>query len=271
MERIPEEIHECDKDLEKKVGAETSDVDSKIKEIDAVIEKISEQLRQNDEKESRLKKAEAVLSSSVKRKILSIASVMLIAVFAFASSTFAYFTATADSNSNVIKSASGTEFDVVDLVYPQGSLNGIPVESVTDKLMAFPGESVLRDITAVNRSQISIYVRAKISPVITLDARYADKADLIDPSLISYGIDENYWVTRDTFDGYYYYISPLASGEQTTAIIDSVNFSEDMGNMYKGSTVSVKAVFEIVQSNGNGTSVLDAGGWPLDIEGGDGA
>ena len=268
MNEIPSGIRECEDNLEKKVGAEKAEVDSKIEEIDLVIERLSEKLRESEEKAACAKKTEDVLSPSIKKKIISIASVMLIAVVAFASSTYAYFTATVGSSFNVIQSASGVEFDFVDLVYLQDSSSGVPMESVTDRLTAYPGENVKRDIYAVNRGQISIYVRAKLSSSVTLDARYADKADLIDPSLVSYSIDENYWVTRDTFDGYYYYILPLAGGEQTTALISSVNFSEKMGNMYKGSKVAVKAVFEVVQSNGNGASVLDAGGWPLDMGGG---
>lgn len=270
MVRNPEDGHKTDIDPEKNIGAKSSDVNAKLMEIDAIIERTEKKLRENEEKASLLKKNENIMSSSFKKKIMSIASVMLLAVIVFTSSTYAYFTATVDSNFNVIESADA-KFDIVDLVYPQGSSSGIPIESITDKLTAFPGESVSRVICAVNRGKSSIYVRAKISPVITLDARYQDKESLIDPSLISYGMDENYWVTRDTFDGYYYYILPLASGEKTTALIDSVKFSKDMGNMYKGSTISVRAVFEIVQSSGNGTSVLDAGGWPLDVEGGVGA
>ena len=74
-------------------------------------------------------------------------------------------------------------------------------------------------------------------------------------------IDEENWLTRDTFDGYYYYKLIVYRGETTSELFEKVSFSKDMGNIYKDATVVVKVTFEIVQANGNGDNVLEATGW----------
>ena len=120
-----------------------------------------------------------------------------------------------------------------------------------------------KDVRAVNNGTVALYVRARVESVITLDSRYASRVNEIDPSLILIDVNESAWKTKSAFDGYYYYSMPLEKNTQTTSFLDSITFSELMGNIYKGSTVTVKVVFEVVQSSGNGSTVFDAAGWPL--------
>ena len=51
-------------------------------------------------------------------------------------------------------------------------------------------------------------------------------------------------------------------------MLQSINFSEQMGNIYKDSTIKVDILIEIVQSNNNGETVFDAVGWSSAEEGG---
>ena len=245
--------------------ADVSDTESKIREIDAVIAKYSAMLEESKAKE---KATESIISTSFRKKMLVMATVMCFAVVTFISSSFASFTATSSSHGNVITSG-GAGFDVVDLIFPSGSTEGVvpPGEGSTATFAAYPGETIQRSVSAVNRGGVSVYVRAKIDCTITLKDKYAHRSDEIDTSLLSYTVTDS-WLTRDTFDGYYYYSSTLPKGAKSPEFLQAISFSDDMANIYKGATVEVSVVFEIVQAEGNGETVFDAEGWPVAEEGG---
>ena len=252
-------------DGEKKDVSELSCAE-KIAEIDKAIEKVTRNLRLSEEKSAAC--GEAVVSDSIQKKVIAIVLVMALSVIAFVSTSYAYFTATVSSLSNTIES-SKADFEFVDLVYPSDSPNGTPSEGVVESFSVFPGESVRRDVSAVNSGTLTVYVRARVDFEIALSNRYVDRADEIDLSLIILDVNSEYWKTRDSFDGYYYYLEALSHGESTPDFVNGITFSPDMGNMYKGSKIKVKVTFEVVQASGNGTDVFSATGWTGSLEGGD--
>lgn len=250
--------------------AENEEVQSRLREIDEAIAKYNELMKQSEAREKSVdakeKEIEAAASSALKKKMIAMVLITLCALVTFISSTLAYFTASTGSSGNVIATG-GAGFEFVDLVYPPGSTEGIPVEEVVGTFFALPGDDFKRSVSAVNRGGTSVYVRAKVKCDITLKEKYAEFSDSIDESVVLYDVGDS-WLTRDTFDGYYYYETTLARGVTTPDFISNISFSDDMGNMYKGATVSVKVVFEIVQAEGNGETVFDAVGWPASEEGG---
>ena len=249
---------------EKKPLGEMS-IEEQIKEIDRVLMRAEAELK---EKESVAFKKELAMSVAIKQKIIAIALTMTCAVCTFAASSFAYFTATTSSKSNTITTGK-SDFHFIDLVYPSGSTEGIPNEGVIEHLNVMPGDSVGRDMHAVNKAGFSVYVRACVDVSITLKDKYSEHSGKIDLSHVKVNINDYHWVTRDEFDGYYYYDGILGKGEVTEDLLHDVHFDDDMGNIYKGATVKIHVRFEIVQANGNGNTVFEATGWPADGEEGD--
>ncbi len=82
-----------------------------------------------------------------------------------------------------------------------------------------------------------------------MDARDAVTAD--------FNTDD--WTYRG---GYYYYDKPLAPGEETPPLFTTVTFSSSMDEMWENAKVTVNVTVYGVQSENNGESALDAGGWP---------
>ena len=63
-------------------------------------------------------------------------------------------------------------------------------------------------------------------------------------------------------DGYLYYNEALKPDEVTAPIFTTVTFSKKMGNEYRDVKVNVDVAAEAVQTANNGTSAMDAQGWP---------
>ncbi len=241
-----------------------SDVEKKISDIEELIKKYDDKLKQNEINAALAKKT---ANAALRKKIFTMAAVMLVIVATFISSTLAYFTATTASVGNVIATGDANA-EIVHLVYPSDDPSGTPNEGTFPVLLASPGETVKKSMKAINRGNLSLYVRASIDCEITLKDKYAHRQDEIDTSLVLCGINDKDWLVRDTFDGYYYFKDKLTSGKETSDFIDSLGFSNDMGNIYKGATVKLTVLFEIVQANGNGETVFDASGWPIGARGG---
>ena len=199
-------------------------------------------------------------SLAAQKKMLVSAVLILVAMICMVFSSFAYFTASQTTSGNVIATGYAS-VNFVNLDFSSGGSSGTELNPIS----FMPGYTQPMKIYAVNDGDVSLYLRARIETVITLDEKFASLTESIDTSLVIFDIDENFWLERD---GYYYYSAPLLSGETSPEIFNEILFSTSMGNMYKDSTVKVKIVFEMVQANGNGTNVFEAVGWSTDGEGG---
>lgn len=189
----------------------------------------------------------------MKKKMMSIAAIV-ICLSILTSGTLAYRTV-ADTARNVITS------------------NGIGVELVEqqlvgDTLVEYPN----KDIPVMPTAQISKIVSAKnneapawIRMAYTMTVKDANgntmnisqeelaKVILIDAN------DEN-WTEKD---GWFYYNTAVGTDETTAPLFTQVEFSgPNMDNKYQQTTVKINVVVQAVQKANNGTTALDAAGWP---------
>lgn len=227
-----------------------------IARLDETLEQISKRLEEITTEKPKTK----VISNVLNKKLVATMVATFMLVFSLAVCTYAYFVSTVSSEGNIIATgyASAVLHDTTDHSYPTDPDN-------SDEYLIFPGYSIKKSVRVKNNGSYPLYIRAKIDSTITLDERYATRADEIDMSLVGYSIDVANWTERD---GYYYYNVPLKRGEFTTNMLNSVDFSVEMGNIYKDSTIKVKILLEVVQANGNGETVFDAVGWTSAEEGG---
>lgn len=233
----------------------TESIDDRIAKLDEAIARLSEKLEKKPEPQTSDTNS---VYDKFKVKILITMVTTFIMILSLAVCTYAYFVSTVSSEGNRIVTGKSavTLHDYTDPLYPSAPNGAISI---------MPGYSVGKSVYAENNGAYSVYIRAKIEDVITLNVRYADHEDEIDMSLVTYSIDTENWTERD---GYYYYNTPIKAGEATTSLFASVDFSTAMGNIYKDSTIKVKILLEAVQSSGNGDTVFDAVGWASAEEGG---
>lgn len=120
-----------------------------------------------------------------------------------------------------------------------------------------PGDLVERVMEVENDGDNPAYVRVELEKQIHLAVGMEGTPD---PDQILLSLNEEAWTKGE--DGYYYYNRPLLPGQVTEPLFYSVLFPEHVGNLYQGSTVSVKVTAYGVQAENNGETVFSALGWP---------
>ena len=164
----------------------------------------------------------------MKKKILSICLVAVIAVMAIAGASLAYFTAE-DRAENVFTVGNVA----IDLTEPNWETTGkVEAEDV------YPGEPLAKDPTVTNTGKNPCFVRISVS---NLD-QFAEK---FDGAMITYRTDyvenalgEN-WVLHT--DGYFYYTKVLASDEKTDALFDQIVIPFALTNNVETKSIDVTA------------------------------
>ena len=234
---------------------EHKDVNINLAELDATIARLRERMEASTHEPINID----AVSIVTKGKMIVAAIFMVISMCVLALSSYAWFTASTASNQNIIQSGTaGVEF--ADLSLPGGSTG-----TELDPIHILPGYVEEREVYAKNVGGVSLYVRAKVVSTIVLEERYASRENEIDTSLIRFDFNESAW----TKNGDYYYLNePLRGGRTSADLFSEIKFSEEMGNIYKDSTIYVKVVFEVVQSSNNGANALEAVGWKTEVEGG---
>lgn len=237
---------------------EHKDMSIDLAELDATIARLRERMEASKSVPANID----AVSVATKGKMIVAAIFMVISMCVLALSSYAWFTASTASNHNIIQAGiAGVEF--VDLSYTEGESGSAGTE--LDPIRILPGYAEERELYAKNVGDVAVYVRAKVVATIVLEERYASRSGEIDTSLVIFDINESKW----TKDGdYYYLMTPLRGGKTSDELFDEIKFSEEMGNIYKGSTIYVNIVFEVVQASNNGTNALEAVGWKTDAEGG---
>ena len=201
--------------------------------------------------------------TATKKKIVATCVVMILTVLTFVGSTLAYFTDNGSSKSNTIATGAAS-VELMDVTYPFGSDVAVPPNT---SIKIFPGYEVKKIVTARNTGDMPMYVRASLTPEITLANNAHGREAEIDTSLVSYNINEADWTLHT--DGYYYYNTALAADQETVPLLTQVKFSESMGNLYKDSTIRFTVYIQVVQANGSGSSAIEAQGWSTpSVEGG---
>lgn len=185
----------------------------------------------------------------MKKKILLVAA--MIACFAIAASgTLAYFT-TEDTAHNVITSG-GVNIELVEKTKGEdGTEVDFPPEGVTGVM---PGASVSKIVSVKNTGENEAWIRVQVEAKITS----ADGKEL-PVDVMNFEIGENWHMD---FDRCFYYEKPVAAGESTDILFDTVTFAPEMGNEYQGCTANIEIKAQAVQTANNGSTVMEAAGWP---------
>lgn len=189
----------------------------------------------------------------MKKRILAVA-VAMICVSVLASATLAYFT-DADTARNVITSG-GIKISLVEQQLADGQLVDYPGEPIS----VMPGKTVSK-IVSVKALDQAAWIRMRFA-VTVFDA--AGKVMEIPAEELAEGIiiatDSENWTYRD---GWWYCNDALNPGESTKPLFEEVSFSlTEMDNAYQKATVVVDVTAQAVQKANNGTTVLEAAGWP---------
>ena len=181
----------------------------------------------------------------MKRKLL-ILSVLVICIATLAAGTLAYFTSEGTAH-NVITTG-GVEIAVQEWA-DEG--RQMPFEDLTGIM---PGMTVTKIAEIRNTGASEALVRVKVETGITLSGEGTP-----DTSPVELNLNTADWTEQG---GYYYYTQALKPGEVTAPVFTAVTFKPDMGNEYQNATATVDVFAQAVQTANNGTTVLDAQGWP---------
>ncbi len=137
----------------------------------------------------------------------------------------------------------------------------------TDKTEPFPEEGITNvvpdtEVTKIveveNVGSSDAWVRVSFTKTIEL-AQGAEAE--IDPDLVQLDLNTADWTEKD---GWYYYNKPLAPNQTVNPLFTTVTFTPEMGNEYQDSTVTIDVQAQAVQTANNGSTVLEAAGWPED-------
>lgn len=189
------------------------------------------------------------------KKKIAIGAVLVLCLSMLIYSTIAYFN-TADTARNVI-TAGDIKIELQETAIRDGE--EILFEQSQERFDVMPGQDVSKIVMVKNTGSNPAYIRVEVQKAIALAA---DAQGDVDLELVSLDFDSEKWTLRN--DGYYYYNEPLAPGETTAALFRNVKFDTGMGNMYQGSTATIKVSAQATQVKNNGDNALDAKGWPAD-------
>ena len=189
----------------------------------------------------------------MKKKILYVAAI-IICLSIITGGTLAYFT-TSDTARNVITSG-GISLEVVEEQLIDGKLQPYPSQPI----QVMPATTVSK-LVSVRNTQQPAWVRMTY----TLTVKDASgKVMDIPPAELSkvIAIDAGggKWLEKD---GWWYYSSAVQSGMSTEPLFREVVFSgPHMDNKYQNCTVTIDVTAQAVQKANNGTTPLEAQGWP---------
>ena len=189
------------------------------------------------------------------KKKIAIGAVLVLCLSMLIYSTIAYFN-TANTARNVI-TAGDIKIELQETAIRDGE--EILFEQSQERFNVMPGQDVSKIVRVKNTGSNPAYIRIEVQKAIALAA---DSHGDVDLDLVSLDFDGDSW--RLGSDGFYYYNEPLAPGETTAALFRNVKFDTGMGNMYQGSTATIKVSAQATQVKNNGATVFDAAGWPAD-------
>ncbi len=169
----------------------------------------------------------------------------IIAILAIISvGTLAYFTS--EQNAENVISAGNIKLEIHEKT---ASGEDFPKEGI----IVMPGDTVSKIVTVENTGDHPLYLRVKLTEGVSDEALTTD--DCLDIN-----INRSCWLEKD---GYYYYYRALQSGETTEQLFSEVYFDlYNIDNKYLGKHFTLNVAASAVQSENNGSDVLNAIGWP---------
>lgn len=191
----------------------------------------------------------------MKKKILLVTA-MVICLAITATGTLAYFTSE-DHAHNVITSGS-VNIELVEKTESEdGTLVDFPDEGVKGIM---PGSDVSKIVSVKNTGENEAWIRVRVEAKLTATDGSALPLDIenVGP-VMDFTVGENWHMD---FDGCIYYAKPVAPGESTEILFDTVHFAPEMGNEYQNCTANIIISAQAVQTANNGDTVMEAAGWP---------
>lgn len=188
----------------------------------------------------------------MKRK-LTILAVFAICLSLLAYGTIAYFTAE-DQAHNVITTGN-IEIELKEWADAEKT-TPFPENGIDDVM---PGAEVTKIVEVTNTGENAAWIRVRVNKAMELEEGVTDEPDM---DLIGLDINEEKWTLGE--DGMYYYKEALEPGETTEPLFTQVAFDESMGNIYQNATLEIDVKAYATQVANNGTSALDATGWPAE-------
>lgn len=189
----------------------------------------------------------------MKKKILYIAAIV-ICLSILAGGTLAYFTAE-DTARNVITSGA-VDVSVVEQQLVNGTLQPYPGQPIP----VMPG-AVVSKIVSVQNLEEAAWIRMAYE-VCFYDAA-GKKMEISDAELekvIAIEHDDAGWTFQD---GWWYCNAAVPTGETTAPLFEAVAFSgPGMGNEFQNCTMEILVTAQAVQQANNGSTVMEAAGWP---------
>ena len=169
----------------------------------------------------------------------------IIAILAIISvGTLAYFTS--EQNAENVISAGNIKLEIHEKT---ASGEDFPEEGI----IVMPGDTVSKIVTVENTGDHPLYLRVKLTEGVSDEA-------LTDDDCLDININRSCWLEKD---GYYYYYRALQSGETTEELFSEVYFDlYNIDNKYLGKYFTLNVAASAVQSENNGSDVLNAMGWP---------
>ena len=184
----------------------------------------------------------------MKKRIFALAvAIICLAIAAYGTS--AYFTHE-QTATNVITSGS------IKVELQEWSDTGNGLVPFVDLEGVLPGMEISKIVQVKNTGGQAAWVRVSADKSIHLAEGVNGEVDL---SLISYDLNTAFWTEKD---GFYYYNTILQPNEVTEPLFTKVIFSATMSNMYQNSKAVIDVTAQATQVANNGTSALDAAGWP---------
>ena len=169
----------------------------------------------------------------------------IIAILAVISvGTLAYFTS--EQNAENVISAGNIKLEIHEKT---ASGEDFPEEGI----IVMPGDTVSKIVTVENTGDHPLYLRVKLTEGVSDEA-------LTEDDCLDININRSCWLEKD---GYYYYYRALQSGETTEQLFSEVYFDlYNIDNKYLGKYFTLNVAASAVQSENNGSDVLNAIGWP---------
>lgn len=191
----------------------------------------------------------------MKKKLIYVAAI-LICLSVITGGTYAYYTA-ADTARNVITSG-GIGVEVV-----QQRLVGDTLQADSGQPIPVMPATAVSKIVSARATEQTAWVRMRYTVTVfdaggkemKIPADELSKVIVIDP-------DSTNWTSED---GWWYYNTPVKTGETTKPLFEKVVFSgPNMGNQYQNCTVVIAVTAQAVQQANNASTITQALGWPAD-------
>ncbi len=186
----------------------------------------------------------------MKKRLFSLA-VIAICLSIVGTGTYAYFTDSTTAH-NVITTGK------IDIELIETKADGT---TFTDVVGVMPGAEVSKIVQVKNVGDNDAWVRVKVDKLITLANGNAGDADTYLSINYNTGNGANKWTKQGK---YFYYNSILKPGTKTSELFSEVLFDKFMGNEYQRSTAQVYVYAQATQVDNNGSTALEADGWPVE-------